>query len=253
MAHSYIEAFEDEVEAFSTFAGDFPDQTTFLVDTYDTLAGVAKAIEVIKRRGLAHHAGIRIDSGDLMELAVEARRLLDAAGLLDVRIFVSGGLDEYDLARFVAAGAPIDAAGLGTRLGVSADAPYLDSAYKLVAYDGRPVAKLSEGKATLAGAKQIFRGPGLRDRIGLRDETAPAGTTALLEEMMRSGRRRRQPDSLAAARARFAADLRELPDTARDLAHPAAPVSEITPALARLTEEVRATARQRAGLEVRSE
>lgn len=248
MAHSYIEAFEHEVDAFSTFASDFPEQTTFLVDTYDTLAGVARAIEVIESRGLAHHAGIRLDSGDLKELATAARRLLDAAGLFDVRIFVSGGLDEYDIERFVAAGAPIDSAGVGTRLGVSADAPYLDSAYKLVAYDGRPVAKLSEGKATLPGPKQVFRGAHLRDEIGCRDEAAPAGTKSLLEEMMQSGLRIARLDTLAAGRARFEADLSELPDTARHLAQPVAPISKITPRLSHLTEQVRATARQRAGL-----
>jgi nicotinate phosphoribosyltransferase len=250
MAHSYIEAFEHEVDAFSTFASDFPEQTTFLVDTYDTLAGVARAIEVIESRGLAQRSGIRLDSGDLAQLAVAARSLLDAAGLFDVRIFVSGGLDEYDLARFVAAGAPINAAGLGTRLGVSADAPYLDSAYKLVAYNGRPVAKLSEAKATLPGPKQVFRGAELRDAIGCRDEAAPAGTVGLLEEMMRSGRRLGSPDSLSAARERFEADLRELADAARELTHPVAPVCEITAGLSRLTEQVRATARQRAGLGV---
>jgi len=248
MAHSYIEAFEHEVEAFSTFASDFPDQTTFLVDTYDTLAGVARAIEVIKSRDLAHHSGIRLDSGDLAELSVAARRLLDAAGLFDVRIFVSGGLDEYELERFVAAGAPIDAAGIGTRLGVSADAPYLDSAYKLVAYDGRPVAKLSPGKANLPGPKQVFRSAHLQDEIGCRDEAAPAGATTLLEKMMQSGRRLGRLDTLSAARVRFETDLRELPEAARRLTHPVAPISEITPRLSRLTEEVRATARQRAGL-----
>jgi nicotinate phosphoribosyltransferase len=248
MAHSYIEAFEHEVDAFSTFASDFPEQTTFLVDTYDTLGGVARAIEVIKSRGLAHHSGIRLDSGDLAELAIGARRLLDAAGLLDVRIFVSGGLDEHDLARFVATGAPIDAAGVGTRLGVSADAPYLDSAYKLVAYDSRPVAKLSQGKATLPGPKQVFRGPRLRDEIGCRDEAPPAGTASLLEVMTQSGQRLGRADTLAGARVRFEADLAELPDAARDLTNPLAPFAAITPRLSRLTEQVRATARQRAGL-----
>lgn len=248
MAHSYIEAFEHEVDAFSTFASDFPDQTTFLVDTYDSLAGVARAIEVIKSRDLAHNSGIRLDSGDLAELSVAARRLLDAAGLFDVRIFVSGGLDEYELARLVTAGAPVDAAGIGTHLGVSADAPYLDSAYKLVAYNGRPVAKLSEGKATLPGPKQIFRGAHLQDEIGCRDEAAPAGAAPLLKQMMRSGRRLGRLDTLSAAHVRFEADLRELPEAARRLTHPVAPISQITPRLSRLTEEVRATARQRAGL-----
>jgi len=248
MAHSYIEAFEHEVDAFSTFASDFPDQTTFLVDTYDTLAGVARAIEVIKSLDLGHHSGIRLDSGDLVELSVAARRLLDAAGLVDVRIIVSGGLDEYELARLVAAGAPIDAAGVGTRLGVSADAPYLDSAYKLVAYNGRPLAKLSEGKANLPGAKQIFRSAHLHDEIGCRDEVAPTGATTLLEEMMRSGRRLERLDTLSAARVRFETDLRELPEAARRLADPVAPISAITPGLSRLTEQVRAIARQRAGV-----
>jgi nicotinate phosphoribosyltransferase len=249
MAHSYIEAFEREFDAFSTFALDFPERPTFLVDTYDTVAGIARAIEVIETHGLEHHAGIRLDSGDFVELAVTARRLLDAAGLFDVRIFVSGGLDEYELARFVAAGAPIDAAGVGTRLGVSADAPYLDSVYKLVAYDGRPVAKLSKGKATLPGPKQIFRGAELRDEIGCRDELGPDGTAGLLEEMMHSGRRLGPPDTLSAARVRFEADLGELPDAARDLTHPIAPTSGLTPRLSGLTKQVRATARRMAGLE----
>ncbi len=248
MAHSYIEAFEDEVDAFSTFASDFPDQTTFLVDTYNTLAGVARAIEVIKSRDLAHRSSIRLDSGDLAELSVAARRLLDSAGLFDVRILVSGGLDEYDLERFVAAGAPINAAGIGTHLGVSADAPYLDSAYKLVAYNGRPVAKLSQGKATLPGPKQIFRSAHLHDEIGCRDEVVPAGAATLLEEMMRSGRRLASLDTLSAARVRFETDLRELPEAARRLTHPVAPTSEVTPRLSRLTKQVRATARQRTRL-----
>jgi nicotinate phosphoribosyltransferase len=242
MAHSYIEAFAHEKDAFSVFASDFPERTTFLVDTYDTLSGVARAIEVIKARGLEHHAGIRLDSGDLVELALASRRLLDDAGLTAVRIFVSGGLDEHDLARFVAESAPIDAAGLGTRLGTSADAPYLDSAYKLVAYDGRPVAKLSEDKATLPGPKQVFRGSGLLDLIGCRDESVPAGKVPLLTEYMREGARTRVSDTLADARSRFEADLAEVPENARPLSDPVVPRAAITPSLARLTAEVREAA-----------
>jgi nicotinate phosphoribosyltransferase len=248
MAHSYIEAFPTELDAFYAFAADLPERTTFLVDTYDTLGGVAHAIEVIRRLGLERKAGIRLDSGDLASLAFAARRLLDDAGLPEVRIFASGGLDEHDLARFVASGAPIDAAGVGTRMGVSADAPYLDSAYKLVAYAGRPVAKLSTAKATLPGPKQVFRGPHLTDTIGLRDEPAPAGTSPLLEQVMRNGRALRPPAPVAAARARFEADLDALPASARDLSSPTAPVADITPALRELTSQVQAGARNAAGL-----
>lgn len=244
MAHSYIEAFPTELEAFTAFAQDFPARTTFLVDTYDTLQGVRHAIEVIRKLGLEHSAGIRLDSGDLAQLAFESRCLLDQAGLSEVRIFASGSLDEHDLARFVAQGVPIDAAGVGTRMGVSADAPYLDSAYKLVAYDGRPVAKLSTAKATLPGPKQVFRTAGLIDWIALREEPAPIGAEKLLQPAMRDGHRIRMTEPLAAGRARFQADLDQLPGSARDLDHPAAPVASITPALKRLTEQIQTQAQR---------
>jgi len=123
MAHSYIEAFESELEAFRAYGRDFPDSATFLVDTYDTLAGVRNAITVIKELGLETRAAVRLDSGDLDRLSRQSRELLDGAGLDRVHIFVSGSLDEDRLGVLVAAGAPIDAAGLGTRLSTAADAP----------------------------------------------------------------------------------------------------------------------------------
>lgn len=243
MAHSYVEAFGDELEAFRAFGRDFPDGATFLVDTYDVANGTARAARAIRELHLEAGAGVRIDSGDLAELAHGARRLLDRAGLPDVRIFVTGGLDEADLARLVAGGAPVDGAGIGTRLGVSADAPSLDSAYKLVAYDGRAVAKQSAGKAGYPGAKQVFRGPGLRDRLGLRGEPPPAGTSPLLAPVMVGGRRvapaPAPPVALADARHRFEQDLAELPAPARRVEHPEPPRAEPTVALRRLTREVR--------------
>ncbi|MGY1901116.1 nicotinate phosphoribosyltransferase [Nocardia gipuzkoensis] len=247
MAHSYIEAFPTELDAFYAFVTDHPGRATFLVDTYDTLGGVAHAIEVIDHLGLRHHAAIRLDSGDLAELAIRSRRMLDSAGLPEVRIFASGGLDEHDVAAFVARGVPIDAVGIGTRMGVSADAPYLDSVYKLVAYDGRPVAKLSTGKATMPGPKQVFRGHGMRDVIARRDEPASSDSRPLLETVMRSGRRVRPADTVAAGRARFEADLAELPEEARDLRSPIAPIPAITPRLRLLTSEVQAAAHRLAG------
>ncbi|HMK64026.1 MAG TPA: nicotinate phosphoribosyltransferase [Acidimicrobiales bacterium] len=243
MAHSYIEAFPTEVEAFRSFAADLPDRAIFLVDTYDTLQGVRQAAEVIRQLGLERVAGIRLDSGDLLALSQAARQVLDASGLHEVRIFVSGGLDEYELETLVAGGAPVDAAGVGTRLGVSADAPYLDTAYKLVSYGDKPVLKLSPGKSTLPGAKQVFRAPGLEDCIGLRQEPTPQGSTALLKRVMANGRRvAGAPDrtsAIAAARRRFEEDLADLPERARALRRPQAPVPRHSATLEQLAATVR--------------
>jgi nicotinate phosphoribosyltransferase len=140
--------------------------------------------------GLRERLGIRIDSGDLAELAVTTRQLLDQAGLEQVRIFASGGLDEHAIADLAARRAPIDAYGVGTKVGVSADAPYLDTAYKLVAYAGRPVMKLSPGKITAPGPKQVFRGPlSEGDIVGVRDEPVPTGHEPLLMPVMLGGSR----------------------------------------------------------------
>jgi nicotinate phosphoribosyltransferase len=238
MAHSYVVAFEDELEAFVSFGRSHPGRVTFLVDTYDPKSGIDHAIEAIRRLGLERRAGVRIDSGDLGALAREARRRLDEAGLPLVQIFVSGGLDERDLRRFVEEGAPIDAAGVGTKLGVVADAPYLDTVYKLVEYAGRPVAKLSEGKETLPGSKQVFRAAGLLDVIGCRDEVAAPGQVALLEPVMREGRRTRPGDDLGALRERVEAGLASLPEGVRDLDRPVAVVPGTSERLRRLTREV---------------
>jgi nicotinate phosphoribosyltransferase len=204
-----------------------------LVDTYDVKAGVQKAIEIITRLGLGDTAGIRIDSGDLDLQAREARRLLDEAGLTRAQIFASGGLDEYAIADLVAAGAPIDAYGVGTHMGVSEDAPSLESVYKLVAYDGRPVMKLSAGKATTPGPKQVFRGPD-GDVIGLRDEAPPAGAEPLLVPVMREGHRTHR-ESLDEARARFTADVDLLPAAAKQTSNPRELTAHLSPAAEELT------------------
>ncbi|MGW7446596.1 nicotinate phosphoribosyltransferase [Kitasatospora sp. NPDC054795] len=239
MAHSYIEAFGDEAEAFRAFARVHPGPVTFLVDTYDTEAGVAVAARALRELGLHDGCAIRLDSGDLGALAVSARGILDASGLPRVRITASGGLDEYAIDALVRSGAPIDLFAVGTLVGVSADAPYLDAAYKLVTYDGRPMMKLSAAKVTAPGAKQVLRGPGFADTIGLRDEPVPHGTRPLLERVMADGRRTVPPRSLAQARAAFEADLAELPAAARRLVEPAAPRAATSERLRKLTEEVR--------------
>ncbi|MFF0433969.1 nicotinate phosphoribosyltransferase [Streptomyces sp. NPDC004327] len=239
MAHSYVESFPSEEAAFRAFARTHPGPVTFLVDTYDTGLGVATAARVLADLGLGPGCAIRLDSGDLGAQARRARAALDAAGLGDVRIIVSGGLDEYAVDRLVRDGAPVDAYAVGTKVGTAADAPYLDAAYKLVEYDGRPVMKLSAAKATAPGPKQVFRGPGARDVIGLANEEPPGGMEPLLVTVMRGGLRTGPPDTLAAARARFEADVAALPEEARRIEDPVAPVPEVSARLAALTAVVR--------------
>ncbi|NYF57158.1 nicotinate phosphoribosyltransferase [Micromonospora purpureochromogenes] len=245
MAHSYVEAFPDERAAFRAFATDFPTNPVFLVDTYDTPAGVRAAVEVIAQLGLTGPVGVRLDSGDLAALAVRTRTILDEAGLTEAQIVASGSLDEDVIAALVAAGAPIDAYGVGTRMGVSFDAPSLDSAYKLVAVGDRPVLKLSPGKATLPGPKQVFRDPTSAngDVVGLRDEPPPGDREPLLVPVMRGGRRLAAADpagEVRAARNRFDADLAWLPEPARRLADPVPLTAAVSPALAALHERVAA-------------
>jgi len=239
MAHSYIEAFATEAGAFRAFAEDLPERTTFLVDTYDTRTGVEAAIGVIRQLGLNGPLGVRLDSGDLARLARETREQLDGAGLPEVRIFVSGGLDEYDLERFRVDKVPIDAAGVGTQMGVSADSPSLDSAYKLVAFGERPVLKLSTGKATLPGAKQVWRRLPIREELlATRDEHGPADMEPLLVQVMRGGFREVSPDTIAAARQRLERDLDGLDPSACDLHAPTCPPVVLSERLRALTDQV---------------
>ena len=191
MAHSYIQAHNDEAAAFAAFARRYPG-TVLLVDTYDTMAGVHKVVELAKTLGenFRIHA-VRLDSGDLLTLSREARDVFDAAGLNRIDIFASGGLDEDAIADLVAAAAPINGFGVGTAMGVSSDAPALDIAYKLTEYAGRGRLKLSSGKPVLPGRKQIFRaevdGQAVGDTIACACEDGPG--RPLLVLVMRDGKR----------------------------------------------------------------
>jgi nicotinate phosphoribosyltransferase len=249
MAHSFIEAFSSEEEAFRAFAEDHPHRTTFLVDTYDTPNGVRNAIDVMQALGLTDHVGVRLDSGDLDHLAREARRLLDEAGFPQARIFASGGLDEHEVAELVRAGAPVDAFGIGTQMGVSADAPYLDTVYKLVEYDGRPTMKLSAAKVSAPGRKQVWRDSGDHgDMLGLVGEDGPDGWEPLLETVMAGGRRTRPAPTMDQMRARFAHDLTHAPNKAKRLSRPEHVRVRHSDALQTLTDETREEALERAGL-----
>lgn len=195
MAHSYVQAFEHELDAFRAYAAAYPDRSILLVDTYDTLEGVRKAAVVGRELAARGHrlAGVRLDSGDLLALSKAARAILDEAGLTETTVFASGGLDERAVDRLLAAGAPIDGFGLGSALGTSGDAPYLDMAYKLVEVAGRPTLKLSAEKATLPGAKQVWRvslgGRFAYDVLTTTAGAAPPGGEPLLELVMAGGRR----------------------------------------------------------------
>jgi nicotinate phosphoribosyltransferase len=186
MAHSYVQAHHDELAAFEAFSRSFP-ATTLLVDTYDTLQGVGHVVELAHRLGESFHVqAIRLDSGPLEELIPRAREILDAAGLNRVKILASGGLDEYRLRDLIGGGAPVDGFGVGTELVVSGDASHVDLSYKLVEYEGEQRMKLSEGKVSLPGRKQIFREPG-GDVLAVHGESQ-AGAP-LLRKVMRRGRR----------------------------------------------------------------
>jgi nicotinate phosphoribosyltransferase len=214
MAHSFIQAHDDEATAFRDFARIHPHGVTLLIDTYDTLRA-AHTVVALCREGVPVEA-VRLDSGNLGRLAREVRDILDAGGCSAVRIVASGNLDEYEIERLVAGRAPIDAFGVGTRLDVSVDAPYLDCVYKLQEYAGRPRRKRSTGKATWPGRKQVFReydadGVIRADTIGLADEPLPG--RPMLVPAMRAGRRLRSRRSPKSARTR-AARSRRCPSSA---------------------------------------
>jgi nicotinate phosphoribosyltransferase len=246
MAHSYIQAHDDEAAAFRSFASLYPD-AALLVDTYDTIAGVRRVVELARARGADFHVGaIRLDSGDLAVLSREARRILDEAGLDGVRIFASGDLDEERVAALVSSGAPIDGFGVGTDMGVSRDAPSLDMVYKLVEYAGRGRVKLSPGKQVLPGAKQVFRvdrdGVTDHDVIGRRGE-APRGRP-LLVPWMTAGRRLESASDLERTRARTREQIEQLPARLRRLVPAAPPYRvEISEALASAGDAAAAAAR----------
>lgn len=236
MAHSYLQAHSSEYEAFVNFLRSVP-EAVLLVDTYDTLEGVRQVIRVARDLPDARIAGIRLDSGDLTQLSKESRAILDSAGLTNVRVFASGDLDEHEIARLIASGAPIDGFGVGTRMGVSSDAPYLDTVYKLVEYDGKPRIKRSTGKRTLPGRKQVFRetvkGKSASDVIGLRDEAIPG--TPLLELVMKTGRRTSPPPAINTIRERCREQLFGLPEPLLQLSAAAKPYPvSLSPGLERL-------------------
>lgn len=225
MAHSFVMAFDAELEAFMSFSNLFPKNTVLLIDTYDTVKGARLAALVadkMEEQGDVLN-GVRLDSGDYVKLSNQVRRILDEAGHLNVKIIATGGFDETKITDLLARGAAIDAFGVGTKVGVSSDAPYLDIVYKMVHYDGRDVRKLSPGKKTLAGEKQIFRkkdekGRFKEDILGLRGE-AVGSADPLLEKVMEDGKILRPHPPLIRIREHFKKEFSTLPEKYRSLSH----------------------------------
>jgi len=244
MAHSFVEAHDDESAAFRRFAEACPQNVVLLIDTYDTEAAAHKVVELapdLTRRGI-QVKGVRLDSGDLAALSRSVRRILDQGELAGATIFASGNIDEYRIRDLVAAGAPIDGFGVGTSLVTSSDAPYLDAVYKLQEYAGKPRRKRSTGKATWPGRKQVYRrydraGRLEHDVITVEGDCHPG--EALLVPVLRNGKRLAAPEGLAAIRERAAAQLAKLPDSLRALESAASPYRvEIAPALRELAGQV---------------
>lgn len=243
MAHSFVQAHDDEAAAFENFAHALPQNVILLIDTYDTEAAAEKVVRLASKLGRdgIKIKGVRLDSGDLADHAFKVRRILDDGGLKEVTIFASGSVDEYELERLMRKQAPIDGFGIGTHMDTSADAPYLDCAYKLVEYAGKARRKRSEGKVLWPGRKQVFRryddhGRMCADILSL-DGDRVEGETLILA-VMKQGRRLAPPLPLAQSRQRALGELKRLPETLTGLTRGLDYPVTVSDALRHLAQEV---------------
>lgn len=243
MAHSFIQAHASELQAFERFARSHPQGVTLLIDTYDTEAAARKLAQLgprLARDGI-HIQAVRLDSGDLANHAFNVREILDSAGLNEVKIFASSGLDEFALHELLSVRrAPIDGFGIGSAMDTSQDLPNLDCAYKLQEYAGRARRKRSEGKATWPGRKQVWRrhhaGVMVEDVLALESEAMDG--EPLLRPVMRQGRRLPGQPTLQQIRERCGQQLASLPAALRELA-PATPYPvRVSQGLHALADEV---------------
>ncbi len=242
-AHSYVQAHDDEIAAFESFARARPTNLTLLIDTYDAEAGARKVVSLaprLKADGI-HVQAVRIDSGDLIALSRRVRQILDEGGAPEIRIFASGGLDEYSLNAIISADAPIDGFGVGTSLTTSSDSPTLDCVYKLEEYAGIPRRKRSLEKQTWPGCKQVWRryapsGAMVADTLSLASDRQDG--EPLLHPVMRNGRRLGLKPTLADIRARAAAELTSLPEALQQLKTERVYPVQVADALVALTAEV---------------
>jgi nicotinate phosphoribosyltransferase len=247
MAHSYIMFFDQEIDSFRAFAKVFPETSTFLIDTYDDLKGAQNAAIVAKELEKKGHrlSAVRLDSGDLLALSRKVRRILDHCGLDYVKIFASGDLDEYAIEELVRGGAKIDAFGVGTRMSTSYDRPYVDVVYKLSGKIERgvfvPAMKLSRGKVTLPGRKQVFRqkdrnGKCVKDVIGLEDEEICG--ERLLTKVVENGEIVHDVPTLEEARNAALRNLSELPERYKKLTRASSYPVELSRELSKIKAEL---------------
>jgi len=244
MAHSFVQAHDDEAAAFERFAAACPSSTVFLIDTYDTETAARKVVALaprLKEAGIAIR-GVRLDSGDLGALSHSVRRILDEGGLAQVTLFASGNLDEYRLRDLLASGSPIEGFGVGTSLVTSSDAPFLDAVYKLQEYAGIARRKRSTGKATWPGRKQVFRhfrDDGTLDYDVVALESEEQTGAKLLQPVMRGGKRVASAPALQSVRENASRNLAFLPQPLRGLEQPGELFRvEISPALEELAAQV---------------
>jgi nicotinate phosphoribosyltransferase len=243
MAHSFVQAHLDEAEAFIHIAEAQPRNVVLLIDTYDTEAAAEKVVSLASRlnaRGISIH-GVRLDSGDLADHARKVRHILDRGGLTATQILASGNLDEERIQTLVTGQAPIDSFAIGTAMTTSADAPYLDCAYKLQEYAGRPCRKRSEGKATWPGRKQVYRRIGTDGRLNgdiITVEGDCREGQPLLGHVMQGGQRVASPPSLEDVRRYARLSLTQLPAPLRRIDRADPYDVRIAPALTELAEQV---------------
>jgi nicotinate phosphoribosyltransferase len=243
MAHSFVQAHDDETLAFEHFAHAQPDNVVLLIDTYDTEAAARKVVLLapkLERSGI-RIKGVRIDSGNLADHARKVRQILDEGGLRHVTIFASGDLDEHVLRDMFASGAPVDGLGIGTHMDTSSDMPYLDCAYKLEEYAGKARRKRSEGKQTWPGRKQVYRSYDADGRIAadiVTLETDVRQGEPLIMQVMRGGKRLAPAATFVQIRNRAAVNLARLPDPLRQLQEPYEYHVEISSALRELAQQV---------------
>lgn len=247
MAHSYVMFFDSEIDSFRAFAKAFPDDSTFLIDTYDDLAGAENAAVVAKELEKTKHRlkGVRLDSGDLATLSKKVRAILDKQGLAYVKIFASGDLDEYKIAELLKKDAAIDSFGVGTRMSTSYDRPYVDVVYKL---SGKveedtfvPAMKLSKGKITLPGKKQVFRqvsqeGMYVKDIVGLENEKINGDL--LLVKVMENGRLTCSLPTLEESRSSCLLNLSKLPDRFKRLRNTSKYPVRLSPKLRQIQKDL---------------
>lgn len=243
MAHSFIQAHDNEVDAFRHFAASQENNVLLLIDTFDIEQGARKVVELAPELATRNIVikGVRIDSGDLAEGAKSVRHILDAGGLTETKIFLTSNLDEYAIQKLRDADVPVDGYGVGTKMITSSDFPYLDCSYKLVEYGGKGKRKLSQAKQNWPGRKQVFRsfdeqGMITRDVLGLEDEQLPG--TPLLKPVIQQGQRVYPLPDIKEIKKNLHRQLQALPSELRDITTPAHLEVAVSEELAAYTREV---------------